>query len=50
MTAAVEVGIDAHKRTHTLVAVDGSRSQVGEKNVLTITAGTGSDDVGSVRP
>lgn len=35
----VIIGIDAHKRSHTLVAVDGSGAKLGEKTVSTVTSG-----------
>ena len=38
----VVVGVDAHKRTHTCVAVDGSGRKVGEKTVPATTVGNAS--------
>jgi hypothetical protein len=35
----VVIGIDAHKRTHTLVAVDTSGKKLGEKTVEATSAG-----------
>ncbi len=35
----VVVGVDAHKRTHTLVAVDGVGHKLGEKVVLATSDG-----------
>lgn len=35
----IVVGIDAHKRSHTLVAIDGSGAKLGEKTVPTVTSG-----------
>ena len=38
----VVVGVDAHKRTHTCVAVDGSGRKLGEKTVPATTVGNAS--------
>jgi transposase len=38
----VVVGVDAHKRTHTCVAVDGSGRKLGEKTVAATTVGNAS--------
>jgi len=38
----VVVGVDAHKRTHTCVAVDGSGRKLGEKTVVATTVGNAS--------
>lgn len=32
------IGVDAHKKTHALVAVDGLGRKLGEKTVATTTA------------
>jgi len=36
----VIVGVDAHKRTHNCVAVDGRGRKLGEKTVPATSAGT----------
>ena len=35
----VVIGIDAHKRTHTAVAVDGNGAQLGSRTVAATSAG-----------
>jgi len=35
----VTVGVDAHKRTHTIVAVDGNGAEVGQRTVAATSAG-----------
>jgi transposase len=35
----IVIGVDAHKRTHTMVAVDAGGRQLGEKTVAATTAG-----------
>ena len=35
----VVIGVDAHKKTHTLVAVDGNGRKLGEKTVEATDAG-----------
>jgi transposase len=39
MVGMVVVGVDAHKRTHTLVAVDQVGRKLGERTVATSSAG-----------
>jgi transposase len=39
LAVIVVIGVDAHKKTHTLVAVDGNGRKLGEKTVETTDAG-----------